>query len=222
MRVPTLVAGLVVTFACGAPDPPRRWTVADRLDVHGASARARMAPAFRAAGVAYPPAAVALVGLKRERELQVYAGPSPSALRHVFTVPVLAASGRLGPKLREGDRQVPEGLYRIESLNPNSRFHVSLRIGYPNAHDRARALEEQRVGLGGDIMIHGSAVSIGCLAVGDVAAEDLFVLAAETGPVDFRRTTLPTGFRPSRPWVPELHAEIQDRLRTLPPPRSRP
>ena len=172
-----LAALLVVAAACGRPPAtPRSWTVAERLEAHGSDARARMGPGFRAAGVAYPPGAVVLVGLKREREIQVYAGPSRDRVRHVFTVPVRAASGRLGPKLREGDRQVPEGLYPIESLNPNSRFHVSLRIGYPNADDRARARAEGRTQLGGDIMIHGSAVSIGCLAVGDVAAEDLFVL----------------------------------------------
>jgi murein L,D-transpeptidase YafK len=182
---------------------------------------------FQASGVTYPPEAVVLVGLKAERELQVYAGPSRSALRHVHTYPVLASSGGLGPKLREGDRQVPEGLYRIESLNPNSRFHLSLRVDYPNGHDRARAEEESRTGLGGDIMIHGSAVSVGCLAVGDVAAEDLFILAAETGrenlrvilsPVDFRSADLPARYRPSRPWVTELYTEIRSGLETLPNP----
>ena len=70
--------------------------------------------------------------------------------------PIRAASGALGPKLREGDRQVPEGVYDIESLNPNSRFHVALRVGYPNAFDRQMAGREGRTALGGDIMIRAS------------------------------------------------------------------
>ncbi|MFN2508264.1 MAG: hypothetical protein ABR589_05780, partial [Chthoniobacterales bacterium] len=93
-----------------------------------------------------------------------------------------------------------EGIYRVEGLNPNSRFHLSLRLDYPNGFDRARALAEGRTKLGGQIMIHGDIVSKGCFAMGDPASEDLFVLAALTGianvrviltPVDFRKTAEP-------------------------------
>jgi murein L,D-transpeptidase YafK len=134
----------------------------------------------------------------------------------------LKASGKLGPKLREGDRQVPEGLYRIESLNPNSRFHLSLRVNYPNAFDRDMAAREGRTNLGGDIMIHGSKVSIGCLAMGDTAAEDLFVLAAETGidnisvilsPLDFRVRDFEGDFSTMPHWIPELYKRIRTELR---------
>lgn len=75
----------------------------------------------------------------------------------------------------------PEGVYVIEWLNPNSRYHLSMRVSYPNAWDRQEATRENRTQLGGDIMIHGSNASIGCLAMGDEAAEDLFILAARTG-----------------------------------------
>ena len=90
-------------------------------------------------------------------------------------------------------------------------------MGYPNADDRRRAQADGRTQLGGDIMIHGSNASIGCLAMGDPASEELFVLAALVGPqnvrvilspVDFRRqdtVTLPAG-QPA--WVPALHAQI--------------
>src|SRR5262249_22886762 len=141
------------------------------------------------------PHGLVLVGLKEERQLEVYASSSAGPYQFIRSYPILAASGTLGPKLKEGDRQVPEGIYAIEALNPNSRFHLSLRVGYPNTFDREQARNEGRANLGGDIMIHGKAVSIGCLAVGDVAAEDLFVLAADVGltnitvilaPVDFR------------------------------------
>ena len=130
------------------------------------------------------------------------------------------------PKLREGDGQAPEGLYRIESLNPNSAYHLSLRVNYPNAQDRKRGAEDGRTDLGSDIMIHGRDVSIGCLAMGDAAAEDLFVLAADTGikniavimcPVDFRVRELPGNMPPLPGWCGELYGEIRQALRTFDP-----
>ena len=142
----------------------------------------------------------------------------------IRTYPVLAASGRLGPKLKEGDRQVPEGLYRIESLNPNSMFHLSLRVNYPNEFDRRQASRESRTNLGGDIMIHGSNASIGCLAMGDEAAEDLFILAAETGidkitvllsPVDFRKRAMPEVTHPLPEWTDVLYEQIKQELSKL-------
>src|SRR5687767_309615 len=119
-----------------------------------------------AVGVAYPPPALTLVGYKHERVLEVWARRGDGwALYRSY--PVLAASGGPGPKLREGDRQVPEGVYRLTHLNPASSYHLSIRIDYPNEADRARAAEEGRSNVGGDIYVHGKAVSIGCLAIGD-------------------------------------------------------
>jgi murein L,D-transpeptidase YafK len=196
-------------------------TTAERVATYGASVRSRLAPACEAAGVAYPPTTFTLIGLKAEKRLELWAPDAGGRPRLIKAYPILAASGGVGPKLREGDRQVPEGLYGIESLNPNSRYHLSLRVDYPNAADRRRAQAEGRTGLGGDIMIHGSDVSIGCLAMGDPAAEELFVLAALTGPknirvilspVDFRRKD-EVGLTSSLPvWVPALHAEIKAEL----------
>lgn len=230
MRLRVLAAVVAILIASGGPLAGERGshTIASRLAAHGAAARARLAPRFRRAGVAYPPAAVTLVGLKRERLLQVYAGPRRDALVHVADHAVLAASGGPGPKLREGDGQVPEGLYGIELLNPNSAFHLSLRVNYPNAFDRRRAAEDRRTRLGGDIMIHGNAVSIGCLALGDEVAEDLFVLAADTGlpriavilaPWDLRRDPHPPADRSLPAWAPGLYRDIAAALGRLPLPR---
>jgi murein L,D-transpeptidase YafK len=209
-----------------APEPPPQKTVADRLAEYGDAARARLVPHFTAAGVAYPPTRVVLVGLKRERQLLVYAASADASPRYVRTYPVLGASGQLGPKLREGDRQVPEGLYRIEYLNPNSRYHLSLRIDYPNPYDLMHAAEDGRSDPGGDIMIHGGSGSTGCLAMGDEAAEELFVLAADVSyenvevilsPLDFRvaRLSRPFGAQPA--WIAELYADIGYALAQLPP-----
>jgi hypothetical protein len=136
-------------------------TVDERIAQFGDDVRNRVAPFFAAARVTYPPSRITLIVLKQERELQLYAAGADGHYGLIRSYPILAASGKLGPKLRKGDLQVPEGPYRIESLNPNSRFHLALRVNYPNAFDRAQAQTDGRTNLGGDIMIHGNAVSIG-------------------------------------------------------------
>jgi murein L,D-transpeptidase YafK len=168
----------------------------------------------------YPPTSIVLVGLKRERVLRVYATTdSKSAL--LATYPFTAASGTLGPKLREGDSQVPEGLYTIESLNPNSRFHLSLRVGYPSDDDRRNASDEGRTNLGGDIMIHGGAASIGCIAIGDAAIEEVFVLAAAVGVERIEVLLCPSALPDAEvvastpSWVAERYRILAGRLRTL-------
>ena len=105
---------------------------------------------------------------KNERSVEVHA----PGWRMPRIYPMTAFSGALGPKLREGDGQIPEGVYGIEYLNPNSSYHLSLKVSYPNASDRKRAKADGRTNLGGDIMIHGKAVTIGCVPVGDDAIED--------------------------------------------------
>ena len=200
------------------------YTIKDRMDEF-AAARGRVQDHLRRAGLTFPPARVVLLGLKDERRLEVYAGAADGSLRFVASHPILAASGGPGPKLREGDRQVPEGVYPLESLNPNSRFHVALRVGYPSAFDRRMAQRDGRSQLGGDIMIHGGAASVGCLAMGDPAAEDLFVLAAAAGidnvtivlaPVDLRSRPLPQGLDAG--WRAEVYAAVRAQLDRLPDP----
>lgn len=119
--------------------------------------------------------------------------------------------------MREGDHQVPEGKYRILGLNPNSSFHLSMKLNYPNDFDLRQAELEGRSELGDDIFIHGKAVSVGCLAMGDTVIEELFVLAAQAGkealtviiaPRDPRRQRLEIGQgRP--PWMGELYRNIE-------------
>jgi hypothetical protein len=136
--------------------------------------------AARERGIPYPPPSLTLVAYKNESVLEVWARAA-SGWTLYRTYPVLAASGGPGPKLREGDRQVPEGVYRLTHLNPASSYHLSIRVDYPNAFDRARGAEDGRTSLGGDIYIHGKAVSIGCLAIGDDNIEELFTLMADSG-----------------------------------------
>lgn len=196
-------------------------TIAEVLATLGERARGRLAPHFRAAGVPYPPPRVFLLAFKKERQLEVWA-ETRTRRALVHTYPILAASGQEGPKLRQGDGQVPEGSYRIVLLNPNSLFHLSMKLDYPNAFDRQKARRDGRKGLGGDIFIHGSAVSIGCLAMGDGAIEELFVLVADIGlanvrvviaPRDLRREDVPEGEQPHpMPWAAELYRSIKREL----------
>ncbi len=212
------------------PQPKPPWlTIEQRLAQIEPASSERLKVKFAAAGVAYPPAGVTLVGLKAEKRLQLYARAGGKEWRLVHSYPVLAASGTHGPKLREGDRQVPEGLYDIDLLNPNSKFSVSMRVNYPNDFDRAMAAKEKRRDpLGGAIMIHGRASSIGCLAMGDPAAEELFVLAHAIGisqvkviiaPVDFRSKPWPK-IEKAPAWLNGLYGRIEAALELFPIPTN--
>ena len=88
--------------------------------------------------------------------------------------PVAAASGTLGPKLAEGDGQVPEGFYHVppSAMNPASQYHLAFNIGYPNEYDCIHRRT------GSAIMVHGNRVSIGCLAMTDAKIEEIYTLAA--------------------------------------------
>jgi len=205
---------------------PRTYTIGQRVQQYGPTVHKRIAPYFQQAKVAYPPGKLVLVGLKKEQLLQVYATNANSTMLLIRSYPIIAASGGPGPKLQEGDAQVPEGIYRIESLNPNSSYHLALRVNYPNAFDKEMAVADGRTKLGGDIMIHGSNASVGCLAMGDEASEELFIMVSDTGldnievilaPWDFRTTGMPELIIPGMPvWTKSLYDQVQKRLVLLP------
>jgi len=132
---------------------------------------------FAKQGMAYPPTGLLIRVFKEERELELWAQSSGSkALKLLKTYKVTAASGEPGPKRKEGDRQVPEGFYRISELNPHSKYHLSMRVNYPNASDRILSDSKKP---GGDIFIHGKAVSIGCVAIGDQGIEEVYALVED-------------------------------------------
>ncbi len=183
----------------------------------GAQVRSRVAKA----GLQYPPQRLVIVGLKEERFLEVWASPGRDIWLPIADYPVLAASGELGPKLRDGDRQVPEGIYEVVSRKPRGAHDFELELSYPNEFDQARAAETGRTDLGGEIFIHGGDVSTGSLAVGDDAIEELFLLVGDVGlanvrviiaPRDLRRKVAP---RSELPWVTGLYAQIADAMKTL-------
>ena len=131
-------------------------------------------------------------------------------------------NGKLGPKLREGDGQIPEGVYGVEYLNPNSAFHLSLKVSYPNDTDRRHARESGRDNLGGNIMIHGGKATVGCVPIGDDAIEEVFSFAAKVGkentsviiaPYDMRKGRIAELEQSPLPWYGTLCDEIAAALR---------
>lgn len=140
------------------------------------------------------PNELVIIANKNKKELYVYGKMSTDKkYEHIADYPFMRMSGTLGPKLREGDGQIPEGIYEMESLNPNSRLHLSLRVNYPNEFDKQKAKLDGRSldKLGGDIMIHGRSSTIGCIPIGDVAIEELFVMAAKAGVGNVKILILP-------------------------------
>lgn len=116
-----------------------------------------------------------LVAYKDNDLLEVYARKRhQTTYRRINVHNICARSGQLGPKRIQGDAQVPEGFYHIDRFNPTSNFHLSLGLDYPNLADRRKSKASDP---GGDIFIHGSCVTIGCLPMTDDIIKELYVLA---------------------------------------------
>lgn len=134
-------------------------------------------------GITYPPPGIALVAYKKQKLLEVWAKHRDGTHTLLHTYPICYASGHEGPKRVEGDMQVPEGMYVVNRYNPVSSYHLSLGINYPNTGDRKQSAGRDP---GGQIYIHGSCVSIGCLAMTNPFIEEIYWLANR-----LRRTTIP-------------------------------
>lgn len=204
-------------------DPIGQRTVEDVLQIYGANATRKLNTYFVRANVSFPPKEITLVALKQEKKLELWARDNKE-FRLIHTYNIQAASGVAGPKLRLGDKQVPEGIYRIDGLNPNSHYHLSMKLNYPNEFDLFHAEMEGRTEPGSDIFIHGRAVSIGCLAMGDETIEELFVLTAQTGaenvkvviaPHDPRLYPLKADSEQLPLWTTELYANISREINAL-------
>ena len=209
LAVVAVVALAALLYACGRP----LWRPLVVTLAGGASSAERIrhieASHPSLAGMAVR--SMAVLCFKQELRVEVYCDDRPYR-----SFPILAASGKPGPKLREGDRQVPEGVYAFDAMNPESAYHLSLRVSYPNADDLRRAQAAGVVDAGGEIYVHGGNASIGCIAIGDEAIEEVFWIAAKVGlkntvviiaPRDFRVSgALPDG--PDR----DLYAQIAQRL----------
>ncbi len=112
---------------------------------------------------------------KTESELEVWKRRDDGHFYHFKTYPICNWSGALGPKLKQGDKQSPEGFYRVarHQMNPNSSFHLAFNLGYPNAYDRSKGRS------GNFLMVHGDCRSAGCYAMTDALVEEIYALARE-------------------------------------------
>lgn len=118
-----------------------------------------------------------LRAFKQEGILEIwvkYANNPTYTLLHTYQI--CSSSGVLGPKRKEGDSQVPEGIYQINHFNPQSNFHLSLGIDYPNTSDK---ILSDRKNPGSAIYIHGNCVTIGCIPITDDKIKELYILAVE-------------------------------------------
>jgi murein L,D-transpeptidase YafK len=197
-----VVVGAVVLFAL----PDRRQQL-DRLWVNltreansfryrtgrplpGTPDLARLDERLQAKGVQHG-APVFLRIFKLESELELWMEKDE---RYVLfaTYPVCRWSGRLGPKFKEGDAQAPEGFYAVskEQLNPNSRWHRSFNLGYPNEFDRAHGRT------GSFLMVHGGCQSIGCFAMTNGVVDEIWRLV--TAALDGGQTRFPVHVFPFR------------------------
>jgi len=121
----------LVPLALAAPTFAGQRTVQDVLLDYRQRVVSRLQPRFQFSNIDWPPERISLVVFKDTRLMEMWASDG-DGWRHVKDYRVKGMSGSRGPKLQEGDLQVPEGTYRIEKLNPNSNYHLSLKLNYPN------------------------------------------------------------------------------------------
>ena len=164
----TFTAFLVIAiWACGAGEAETQ-RVSD--------VRSRVEPKLRAVLAAQDIAWGAPIFVrifKQENELELWLQGDDGAFDLFKTYNICAWSGALGPKLQQGDGQSPEGFYFVtpQAMNPQSQFHLSFNLGFPNAYDRKHGRT------GSFLMVHGDCVSIGCYAMTDAAIEEIYLLA---------------------------------------------
>lgn len=116
-----------------------------------------------------------LVAYKAESCIDLFVKlKSETAYKRIVSYSICARSGKLGPKRQYGDYQVPEGFYHIAQYNPASSYYLSLGLNYPNQSDRKKSKASNR---GGDIYIHGSCVTIGCMPMTDDKIKEIYLYA---------------------------------------------
>ena len=131
---------------------------------------------FESKKISWPPKALYIRAFKYDQLMEIWVkGDDKKPFRLFKTYTICMQSGNTGPKRVEGDLQIPEGFYYINEFNPNSNYHLSLGLNYPNVSDQ---LLSDSLHPGGEIYIHGNCVSIGCLAINDIPIEELYVMAA--------------------------------------------
>ena len=193
-------------------------TVTEKIEQLKLASGPRIRKKVQDCGLNFPPKKLLLYADKTARLLTVYGFGENTGPAEITSYRFTGFSGSLGPKQKEGDRQIPEGIYDITALNPQSRFHLSIRIEYPNAFDKRMAEIENRTNPGGDIYIHGGSATIGCIPIGNDNIEELFYLVNQTGLKNTGIVITPknlTGINIDSqtyqiPWQKQLYKKIQE------------
>lgn len=197
--VSNVLTFIVFAFAVlASEDPPATGRIdePERVIAARTAHEAALVEKVEALGLAWPPRELYVRMFKDERAVEVWVGDGRAPLELLETFAECGQSGVIGPKAQRGDLQVPEGFYVVRRLNPWSPGLLSLQLDYPNDADRARrarrhaAMATSRAGasrspavppppLGGDIAVHGTCISTGCIAIDDAPIEQLYLLALE-------------------------------------------
>ena len=112
---------------------------------------------------------------KKEESIEVWAkNRADNMYTLIETYPFCSNVGDLGPKRQQGDKQIPEGFYHFSMFNPNSNYHLSLKVNCPNKSD---SLLSEHSDLGGQIFLHGGCLTIGCIPITDDKIEELYVMS---------------------------------------------
>jgi len=207
-------------------------TIPQAIKYYGPAARKTLKEKCTAAGISYPPKRLTMIGLKQERKLLLFAEEQdqpnrPKQSKLIGSYPLVSYSGVLGPKLKEGDLQIPEGIYRITGFQAYNM--LALCVNYPNELDQKNAASDHRTKLGGAILIHGGSQSTGCLVVSDEDMEQLFVATHDTGsknteliiaPCDLTKSNPPIDLKTSPNWLPSLYESIKARMLPYPRPQG--
>lgn len=132
---------------------------------------------FESKNIEYKGFQLFLRAFKKEESLEVWVKENGKDKFEILrSYEFCTSSGTLGPKRKEGDLQIPEGIYQINHFNPESNFYLSLGLNYPNASDKILSHATKP---GGSIYIHGNCVTIGCIPITDPKIKELYVMAVE-------------------------------------------
>jgi len=188
-----LVSVLLLLFCCckSKTEGQANLNNVDRVATARDSIGERLEKAVRDFG-AKPGSAIFLRAFKQEKQMELWM--KKDSFFYLFkTYNICYVPGRPGPKRKQGDGQVPEGVYYIDRFNPESNFHLSLRVNYPNESDRILSDQEKP---GGEIYIHGNCVSVGCIPIEDANIEEVYLLSLDA--TNGRQEQIPIHIFPCR------------------------
>lgn len=209
-------------FGCTSNTQNKQETTTSILEKHEDNVKSRLNDNLQKSGFSDFPTKLLIIGFKQEQRLEVF-GKKDTIWHHIKNYSFTGFSGKLGPKIQEGDEQIPEGLYQIAHLNPNSSYHLSMKVNYPNDFDKEKGEIDSTLRLGNDIFIHGSNLTVGCIPIGNEAIEELFVMTKKAFNHKIEVILCPYDLRKNNKfpiieevdWENELYQKIEKRLNDL-------